>query len=91
MELTEAWKTQNIVNYPFKLETNNQGRNDGGRSVRPSTNKMWNDNSKTKAASMSMSRDCAKLWNSAHINIINAPNLLGAKRLLKVYCKILVA
>ena len=89
IKLIEAWKTLNIINYPNKLELNNPGRNDGGRSVCATTNKKWKDTSKTKAASLSMSRDCAKLWNSASENITNAPNLHGAKRLIKIYCRTL--
>ena len=59
IKITEAWKAQNITNYPYKLELNNPDRNDGGRIVRTTTTKMWNDTSKSKAASISMSRDCA--------------------------------
>ena len=89
IKITEAWKAHNITNYPYKLELNNPDRNDGGRIVRTTTTKMWNDASKSKAASISMSRDCAKLWNTAPTNIINAPNLYGAKRLIKAYCRTL--
>ena len=39
IKLTEAWKTQNINNYPFKLEANNPNRCDGDRIVRASTTK----------------------------------------------------
>ena len=31
IKLTETWKSINIQNYPFKLESNNHGRNDGER------------------------------------------------------------
>ena len=87
IKLIETWKSQNIANYPFMLEPNNPGRNDGGRSVRESTTKNWKDMSKTKAARESMSRDCAKLWNTAPTNITSATTLCGAKRLIKAYCK----
>ena len=89
IKLIEAWKSQNIPNYPFKLEPNNNGRNDGGRTVRATTTRVWKDISKTKAASESISRDCAKLWNSAPETITNAPNLYGAKRMIKIYCRTL--
>ena len=90
IKLTEAWKAQHINNYPYKLELNNPDRNDGGRCVRESTMKIWKDTSKTKAASISMSRDCAKLWNLAPVNVLNAPTLYSAKKEIKLYCKTLM-
>ena len=89
IKLTEAWKTQNINNYPFKLEANNPNRCDGDRIVRASTTKKWKDMSKSKAASVSISRDCAKLWNNAPADIINAKSLCEAKRLIKKYSRTL--
>ena len=50
VKITEAWKSINIKNYPFQLEPNNPRRNDG--------------RTKSKAASESVSRDTAKLWNA---------------------------
>ena len=89
IKLTETWKSINIQNYPFKLESNNHGRNDGERNIRSTTTKEWKDISKTKAASISMSRDSAKLWNSAPANITYAPNLYCAKKQIKIYCRTL--
>ena len=37
IKITEAWKSLNIKNYPFQLEPNNPGRNDGGRLIRTTT------------------------------------------------------
>ena len=79
----------NGKNYPFQLEPNNPGRNDVGRSIRTTTTKLWKDDSKSKAASESVSRDATKLWNAAPDTIKNAPNLYGAKRMIKDYCKTL--
>ena len=89
IKLIEAWKSQNIANYPFKLEPHNPRRNDGGRTVRAATIKERKYNSKTKAASESISRYCAKLWNSAPVKITTAPTLIGAKILIKTYCRTL--
>ena len=89
VKMTETWKSINIHNYPFKLELNHPGRNDGGRSIRVTSIKEWKDTCKTKAASLSMSRDCAKLWNQAPAEITNAPTLFSAKRLIKAYCRTL--
>ena len=76
-----------VVMYPFAMEPNNPGRNDGGRSIRESTIKEWKDMAKTKAAGESMSRDCAILWNTAPTTITSATTLCGAKRLLKSIAK----
>ena len=83
IKLTEAWKAVNVPNYPFQLEPNNPGRNDGGRQIRTSSIKIWKDDSKSKAASESVSRDSAKLWNSAPESIKTAPTLYSAKKLIK--------
>ena len=85
IKLTEAWKSLNIKNYTFQLEPNNPGRNDGGREIRMSSIKMWKDDSKSRAASESMSRDTARLWNTVPDSIKTAKTLCGAKRLIKLY------
>ena len=83
IKLTEAWKSLSIKNYPFQLEPNNPGRNDGGRLIRISSIKVWKDDSKSRAASESVSRDTAKLWNTAPDSIKTATTLCGAKRVIK--------
>ena len=85
LTLVLAWKSINIEQYPIQPESNIQGRN-----IRPSSIKVWKDDAKSKAASESVSRDTAKLWNNAPIALKNAPNLSCAKREIKKYCKSLL-
>ena len=57
---------------------------DIGRSIRVTSIKMWKDDSKSKAASESIGRDSAKLWNTVPINTKSAPTLSSAKREKKI-------
>ena len=72
IKLTEAWKATKIPNYPFELEKNNPDRIETGRAIRTTSIKEWRDDSKSKAASESVSRDMARLWNTAQASIKNA-------------------
>ena len=83
IKLLEAWKATHITSYPFQLEENNPNRQVSDRSVRPNTTKMWKDSAKSKAASESISIDCAKLWNNAPEEIKNASTIFSAKREIK--------
>ena len=69
------------------MEVFNPNRENSERIVRPGTTKLWNDEAKTSAAKISFSRDMAKLWNNAPMNITNATCLSGAKREIKIFCK----
>ena len=51
------------------------------------TIKIWKDTAKTKAASESISIDCAKLWNNAPTEVKNAPTLWAAKKAIKKHCR----
>ena len=90
IKLTEAWKATHVASYPVQLETFNPSRVNSGRTVRPGTRKLWNDEAKTSAAKISFSRDTAKLWNNAPTVITSAISLNCAKREVKKYCKSLV-
>ena len=87
IKLVEAWKATHIDSYPFKLEECHANRQVLDRSVRPTTTRKWKDYASSKAARESISIDCAKLWNNAPAEIINARNLSCAKREIKKYCK----
>ena len=89
IKLTEAWKSTNVENYPFQMEGNNPGRIESGRSCRTGTRKLWKDDSKSMAAKISFSRDTAKLWNNAPIEIKSATTLGRAKAAIKKHCKTL--
>ena len=89
IKLTEAWKAINVPNYPFQLEKNNPDKVDTGRAVRTTSIKEWRDDFKSEAASESVSRDTAKLWNTAPSSIKNAPTLYKAKLEIKKYCRTL--
>ena len=51
--------------------------------MRITTVKLWKDEARTRAASESISRYRAKLWNNAPTTIKNAPTLSCAKRKTK--------
>ena len=89
IKLIEAWKSIHIPSYPFKLEESNPNRQDGDRCVRSTTTKKWKDYALSKAARESISIDCAKLWNNAPDSIKNATTLVGAKREIMKFCKLL--
>ena len=57
--------------------------------MRLNTVKKWKDSARTKAAKESMSIDCAKLWNNAPPEIINATSKEMAKREIKKFSKTL--
>ena len=60
---------------------NHVNRVETGREVRPSTSRMWNEDSQTRAAKESFSRDTAKLWNMAPIALFST-NILDCKSCL---------
>ena len=86
IKLTEAWKSINIKNYPFKMEANNMLPNQTDRILRPGSIKLWNDNAKTKMGTESFSIDTAKLWNNCPVEIKTAKSLGIAKKSIKHYC-----
>ena len=90
IKLIEAWKCNNIEQYPLKLEPNNPNRQDTDRVIRMSSIKLWKDDAKTVAAKLSFSRDTARLWNIAPEAIKQASTLNIAKNEIKKYCNTLV-
>ena len=89
IKLLEAWKAVNITNYPFQMEKNNPERINIGREIRTTSIKEWKDDCKTKAASESVSRDTARLWNNAPTVIKEARTLNQAKTETKKYVRTL--
>ena len=87
IKLTKAWKATHVDSYPVQMETFNPSRVNSGRTVRPGTRKLWNDEAKTSAAKISFSKDTAKLWNNAPTDVTSASTLSGAKREIKKHCK----
>ena len=55
--------------------------------LRPKSNRVFNDSSKLRVSKSSFSIDAARVWNTAPIQIRNAPTLAEAKRLIKQYAK----
>ena len=90
IKLVEAWKCQNVEQYPLKLEPNNPNKNGSDRVIRTSSIKMWKDDAKTMAAKVSFSRDCARLWNNCPVSITQATTLNLAKKEIKKFCCTLV-
>ena len=62
------------------MEPNQADKNTLGRTVRITTETEWEETSNSKAASISFSRDIARLWNAAPVNIKNAETLRSAKK-----------
>ena len=69
------------------MEINNPNKTDTGRNIRPTSVKEWKDDFKTRAASENVSRDTARLWNNAPLNIRNALTLYSAKTVIKKYVR----
>ena len=82
IKLCEVWKSENVENYPVKLEPNNPGQTMNERTLRPSTIRKWNQDAKSTAAKESFSRNAAKLWNLAPLAIKSAKSLSLAKKKL---------
>ena len=87
IKLMEAWKSTHVPSYPFQMRENNPNRPLVDREVRLNTNKKWKDYAKTKAASVSMSIDCARLWNLAPSVVTNAETKFTAKREIKKFSR----
>ena len=87
IKLMEAWKACHVESYPFKMTKNHPNRPLTNREVRPNTTKKWKDSAKSKAARESMSIDCARLWNIAPPEIINAVTQSAAKREIKKFSR----
>ena len=71
------------------MEKNNPNRIDTGRDIRTTSIKEWKDDCKTKAASESVSRDTARLWNKAPKVIKEAHSLNQAKTEIKKFARTL--
>ena len=89
IKLVEVWKTINCEDYPLQLEpygSSNEGKN---HELRPQPNRIFNDTCRLKKSEQSFNVDAARIWNVAPKEIINAPTLHGAKKLIEAYCKTL--
>ena len=86
IKLLEAWKAENVPNYPIKLEPNNPDLPTNERSVRPSTSRKYNQDSIFAAAKYSLSRNAARLWNTAPMDIKTLKYVSAAKNAIKKYC-----
>ena len=86
IKLTEVWKSINVDNCPTRLDPYNQHANTS-QLLRPKSNRVFNDSSKLRVSKSSFSIDAARVWNTAPIQIRNAPTLAEAKRLIKQYAK----
>ena len=89
IKLCEVWKAENVPNYPVQLEPNQLVPTYTERSVRPTTNRKWNQDGNSTAARESFSRNAAKLWNSDPLTIKTAKNLNLARKEIKKHCKML--
>ena len=87
IKLMEAWKSLNILNYPFKMEVNHHNQTQTDRILRPGSIKLRKDDARTKTGSESFSIDTAKLWNNSPEVIKNATTIGMAKNAIKNYCK----
>ena len=89
IKLIEAWKSMNLEKYPVQLEPNTFGQVGSDRTLRPSTSRKLNQDTKFSAAKECFSRNTAKIWNSAPMCIKSAKNLSSAKNEIKKFCKTL--
>ena len=87
IKLCEVWKSENVPNYPVKLEPNISGATYSERNVRPKTNRKYNQDANSTAEKESFSRNSAKLWNAAPESLKMAKTLRSAKNEIKTNCK----
>ena len=87
IKLVEVWKSTKNEDHPFKLEPYNCVQRDQNYDLRPIPNRIFNDSCRLKKSEHSFHVDAARLWNAAPIDIINAPNLNMAKKLIMSFCQ----
>ena len=75
----------NIEGYPIKLPRTRCGNLE--RTSRPSTERIFNENSKSKIGEPSFCTIAAKIWNLAPQEVRDAKTIFESKRLIKKYCK----
>ena len=85
IKLCEVLKSENVENYPVKLEPNHPGQIMNERTMRPSTIRKWNQDAKSTAAKESFFTNAAKLWNLAPPAIKTAKSLSLAKKEVNKY------
>ena len=89
IKLNEAWKANNIENYPIQLEANHENLIHTDRITRPHIRRLWKEDGKTTTAKESFSRSTAKLWNQAPQSLKESKSLTTAKKAIREYCKTL--
>jgi hypothetical protein len=87
IKLLEAWKSENVPNYPVQLEPNKRIESTRDRQLRPGTIRKWNQDAKSTAEKECFSRNTAKLWNCAPLIIKTAKSLNQTKKAIKTYFK----
>jgi hypothetical protein len=89
IKLNEAWKANNIENYPIQLEANHENLIHTDRVTRPHIRRLWKEDGKSTTAKESFSRSTAKLWNQAPQSLKESKSLTTAKKAIREYCKTL--
>ena len=89
MKLLEAWKATHLLDYPIKLEKNEENLLPNLRELRPTSIRLWKETGKSSAARDSFSRSTANIWSQAPPTVKDSINLAQAKRAIREYCKML--
>ena len=89
IKLLEAWKSQNIANYPISF--NNIKKQEQERVLRQNNTKTLEESFRTKVAEISFHTSTARLWNQSNKSIKEAKSLYSAKKLLKLFAKVFLS
>lgn len=89
IKILEAWKSENISDYPIKLIKNNgiHKNEENSNRLRENSTRKWKQDCSSKKARSTFVFDTAKLWNATPINIKNCKSIGTVKKEIKLYCK----
>ena len=83
IKLTEMWKCKNVDSYPLHPPIVNPTEN--GISTRNATSEKF----QITSTPCTFIGDATRLWNQAHMSIINSKNISAMKKSVKMYCSTL--
>ena len=86
-KLNEAWKINNITEYPIKWELKHTDENE--RQTRATSANNIPEKAKSKLTQSSLNNDAKKLWNKAPGSIKLCINIKTAEKAIKTFVKTL--
>ena len=87
IKLLEVWKSINVEGNPTKLEPYCTDQLSRTHTLRPKSNRIFNDTARLEISKSSFNIDAARLWNGAPPDVQAATSLESAKRSILNYVK----